>query len=243
MRTPDLRAISSHSGVSPRAVGSSAAERLGRVYVDSAALADRLGQLDQLRRVAPTSGVVDRRVREADGALFQALADQPSRAVELLLGQPAAPEPVGLQADRAVGDQVGRVDRHAPVVVGAHRGDAAHVGVFRGVSENARQPAPVEAVVGRGQRRERHSAQAEYLGRDPLPQPVGVLRVDQQAAFGVGVRVDEAGRYDHAGGVDDAARFGAGQTADRVYPVPDDAHVGPEAGRAGTVDDGAVGYQ
>ena len=66
-----------------------------------------------------------------------------------------------------------------------------------------------------------------------------MLRVHEQRAIGVGVGVYEPRRDGQAGGVDDATGLGVRQVADCLYGVPGDADVGPVAGSAAPIDDGA----
>ena len=64
-----------------------------------------------------------------------------------------------------------------------------------------------------------------------------MLRVYEERALGVGVRVDEAGRYGQSRRVDDATCLGVRQVAYRLDPLADYTHVGAEAGGAGAVYD------
>jgi hypothetical protein len=69
------------------------------------------------------------------------------------------------------------------------------------------------------------------------------LRLRQHRLVVVGVRVDEAGRDDAAGGVDRLFGCVACEVADGGNAAVDDAYVGVEARRLGAVDDGAAADQ
>ena len=56
-------------------------------------------------------------------------------------------------------------------------------------------------MIGRRQWRERHAVEAHDFGCDPLTQTAGVLWIDQQVAFRMGMGVDETGGDGQTGGV------------------------------------------
>src|SRR5207244_3381747 len=100
-------------------------------HVDLAGLAHDPAELDQLRGIRPWPGVVPAAGREADRALIESLPDQPARRVERFAPQRRVVEPERLQADRALRNEVGRVDRDLLVVMAAEGGHAAHVELLR----------------------------------------------------------------------------------------------------------------
>ena len=118
--------------------------------------------------------------------------------------------------------------------------DAGHVEVFGRLAEDAGEVAAVDAVVVGGHRGVAQAVLAEYLGGDALPKSVGVLRVDEQNAVGVGVGVDEAGRDGESGGVNDASGAGFGEVSDLCDAFTVDADVGPEGWRSAAIGNNAA---
>ncbi len=89
--------------------------------------------------------------------------------------------------------------------------------------------------------RQRESAVAAEHRRHTVQRRGAGIGVPEELRVVVGVQVDEAGRDEHAGGVD----HGVGARGVGAGPDPGDAlaldhHVGPDRRRAGPVDDGAA---
>ena len=74
----------------------------------------------------------------------------------------------------------------------------------------------------------------------PCLKSVGVLRVEEQDAVGVGVGVDESGRDGESGGVNDASRAGLGEVTDFGDSLAVDADVGPEGWRSAAIGNNAA---
>ena len=182
--------------------------------VDAAVLGDDLAQLDKLVGVAPGVGVIRHSGGESDRALVHALPHYVARFVHRVAAQRDVPETDGFQTDGGVRDVVRGVDGYLAVVVRPEGRDAGHVEVFGRLAQDAGKVAAIYAVVVGGHRGVAEAVLAEYLGGDALAQSVGVLRVEQQHAVGVGVGVDEARRDCESGGVYDAARAGLREVSD-----------------------------
>ena len=94
---------------------------------------------------------------------------------------------------------------------------------------------------GVGDRREAVAAVARQLGRKALVEVAGQGAVQEQRSVRVAVRVDEAGRHDPPGQVQDepdAVRIDRRQIADGEDPVAEDADIGAHARRPAAVDQG-----
>ena len=208
--------------------------------MDAAGVADDPGQLDDLRRVAPGGRVVVQAARQPDGALVDPLAEQPGRVGQRVAGQGCVVEPERLEPERAVRHEVGHVDRDPLVERGSEGRDAGRVEVVRWIAEQAREVVAVHAVVRGRQRCVRHAVQRNDFRRDPLPQPVVVLRIREEHALGMGVRVDEPRRHGQARGVDHALGGGVAEVADGADDSGLDRDVGVPGRPAGPVDDGPV---
>ena len=123
------------------------------------------------------------------------------------------------------------------MVVRAERLDAAHVEVLRRLSEQSLQPPAVRQIVVVRQRCVRHAVDAEKLGRDALTKAAGVLWVDQQVAFGMGMSVDKPGRDGQPFGVDHPSGDSLRQVADARDPFPPNSNIGPVGRRSRPIHD------
>ena len=98
-----------------------------------------------------------------------------------------------------------------------------------------------EVAPGVGDGREGVAAVARQLGGEALVEVAGKGAVEEQRSVRVTVRIDEAGRHDSPGQVQDepdAVRIDRRQIADGEDPVAEDADVGAHARRAAAVDQG-----
>ncbi len=146
-------------------------------HVDAAGIGNRTAQVEELGGVSPGTGIVAGPRGKADGPLLEALRYHAPGLLGVVAGQGHVAEPEELETDGPVRHEIGGVDGDPAVVVAAESGDRIHRQAGDRFAEQAGKPAPVGEVVGRRQGGEGHSVEAHDLGGDPLPQPVGVLRV------------------------------------------------------------------
>ncbi|MGX1118375.1 hypothetical protein RKD37_003738 [Streptomyces ambofaciens] len=204
-------------------------------------------QLGQLGVLGVHAGRVRQPRRHADRALLHALGDQAPHVLQLRLsGLPVVPAD-GEGAHRALRDQVGRVDRDAPVQpvqVLADRPPVEVDVVARAVPPGDRAAHLAEGAVV--DRRVRQPVLADDLQGDALRGLGAVVGVPQQCQVAVGVHVDEAGGEDQALGVQLAACLGALAAGgrrlldDRDDPAAVDHDVGAVGVGAGAVHDVGV---
>ncbi len=187
--------------------------------------------------------------RHADRALFHALGDQLPHPVQLLGCRLAVLPADGEHPDRALRDQVGRVDRDAATVetvveavqVLAH-GPPVEVDVVAVAVPPGDRPAHLgqRAVVDGGVRQ---AVLADDFEGHPLCGLGAVVRVAEQRQVAVGVHVDEAGGEDQPLRVQLPPRLRAltarrrGLLHDRDDPPAVDHDIGAVRGRAGAVHD------
>ena len=166
------------------------ASRLGHVHASE--VANQLAYLDQFVGARPWPRVVARSCGEANRALIHALTHEVLVSRHQVSDERNVSETRGLKPNGSVRHEVCGVDGHFLMVVRPKCIDTAHVEVFRRLAEKPLQPAAVGQVVVVRQGGVRHAVNTQKFGRDALPQPAGVLRVDEQIAFGVGMRVNES---------------------------------------------------
>ena len=205
--------------------------------VDAAEFRRLGGQRDQLLGLGVGSGRVLERSRDADGAVAHRLPDQFLHLIELcrrrllvVVAQHHAPDLGGA-------DVAGQIDAHAllfqtgeVLLKGAPVGRDVIVIVARAVGLD-------DGVI---QRRD-GTAFAGDLGGDALIDLRGQARIDQDGQLRLAQHVDEAGSDDHAVGVDGARALRVAQIADGGDLAVANADVARVPGRAGAVDDVAVG--
>ena len=85
----------------------------------------------------------------------------------------------------------------------------------------------------------RIGAVADHLGRDALAHLALTARIEQQAEFGVGVDVYEAGRDHQPGSVQGLRRGCCREIADGANPVAGHPNVGPLPRLTGAVNNGS----
>ena len=216
-------------------------------YVHPVELRYHLAQLDQFFRVAPRVGEVGHPRREPDRPLLHPFPHEPLRRLQVGAPQRPVMEPYRPEPHRAVRDRVCHVDRALLMVAaqeGVHR---RRVDVLRRQPIYTGQVLPVDQVILLGQGRVRQPVLPQHLGRDALAQPVRVLRVQQQRAVRVGMRVDEARRYRQPRRVDHprhrAAPRGVGQVPDGHDLAAPDAHVAAKARTPRAIDHRPAAYQ
>ena len=94
-----------------------------------------------------------------------------------------------------------------------------------------------EVPVGSHRRRVADAAVAVDLGRDALRDLAARPAIAQEGEVGMAVDVDEAGRDDETGRVDDPSRLGIAKIADRGDPVAHDADIRSTPWRIEPIDD------
>ncbi len=205
--------------------------------VDAAVGAGCAGKGDELRGFGVGCGRVLQRGRNAHGAVAHRLANEVLHLRELGGGGLH----VGIaEHDAAHGcgaDVGGEVNAHALLF------DAGEV-----LAEGAPVGRDVQVVVagavgGNGGVADGRNgvAFAGDLGGDALEDFGGQARVDEDGELGLAEHVDESRRDDFAGGVDGAFGGRLGEVADGGDAAIADADVARVPGRAGAVDDVAVG--
>jgi hypothetical protein len=197
-------------------------------------------ELDDLRGGREPVRDVLQRGAEPDRALLHRLGDQLPHALELggrrrpiVLADHVVP-------DAARADEGGNVDRgtrpqlETPEVVAEGPPVLHDAEVLRGRGVLAGHP-----IVDRRDGR----ALAGHFRRDALEHLARRPAVDQHVEFRLSEQIDEAGRDDQIRGINRCRGGGALQRSDRGDAVAGDADVAAVPGRAGAVDDPAMGDQ
>ena len=181
--------------------------------VDAALIAGDARKVDDLPAFRVGAWNVLQPGREADGAISHGAEDELLHPVELALRRIAVRSAHDFAAHGVVADERREIYRHA------------------GALDSCQRLPDIEC--GR-------TAVARDDGRDAHAYEVLCARFISEIV-GVGVHIDEAGRHDQTGRVDDVAGFASRDRADGGDPAVLDRHVRAPGGRAGAIDDLASG--
>ena len=203
---------------------------------------ERAGDRDDLVRLRVQTGRVHEPGRDTGCSVRERVLGEPDHRAQLVGGWRAIGESEDRRTDAAMPDERREVHICAdPADRRAVRGEIRPRACVR-AEERAHEIGDLPTVRERAE-----PAVAADLGRDALAKLRGadiVVFVGQERRdVAMGVGVDEAGRHDVTGRVDDLARRRRSEVADGIDAPTTDPDVGAAQGRARTVDHAAVADQ